>query len=65
MSDTVIKELWQIKDVIAREKGYNIDELVAYLRGKEWSANRQVVDLRGKKEAAAQGVLADVEKMDR
>ena len=34
MSDEIIKELWQIKDNIAREHGYDIDALVAHLRTK-------------------------------
>ena len=32
MSDQIIKELWQIKDSIAREHDYDIESLVAHLQ---------------------------------
>ena len=32
MYDEVIRELWQVKDSIARENGYDIETLVAHLR---------------------------------
>ena len=35
MSDEIIEELWRIKDSIAREHGYDIEALVAYLQSKE------------------------------
>ena len=35
MSDEIIKELWQIKDSIAQEHGYDIETLVAHLQTKK------------------------------
>ena len=35
MYDEVIRELWQVKDSIARENGYDIETLVAHLRKME------------------------------
>jgi len=64
-ADTIIKELWQVKDAIALEQGYDIDELVAYLQGKEWSSDRQVLDLRARREVADQGTSMDSSKIDR
>ncbi len=52
MSDEIIKELWQIKDRIAREHGYDIDALVTYLRTKERPEGQRVVDLCAMREAA-------------
>ena len=33
MADEIIKELWAIKDAMAREAGYDVSRLVAGLRG--------------------------------
>jgi len=41
MTDEIIKELWRIKDDIAREHSYDLDRLVADLRNTETSANRR------------------------
>ena len=54
MPDNIIKELWQIKDSIAREHGYNIEALVAHLQTKERPEGQRVVDLRAMTEAAEQ-----------
>ncbi|MCE2433674.1 MAG: hypothetical protein J4F29_12255 [Candidatus Latescibacteria bacterium] len=54
MSDEIIKELWQIKDSIAQEHGYDIEALVTYLQTKKRSEDQQVVDLRALKETAGQ-----------
>ncbi len=35
MADEIIEELWKIKDDIAREHGYDIRRLGAYLRSLE------------------------------
>lgn len=62
MPDEIIKELWQIKDGIAREHGYDIEALVAHLHTKERPAGQQVVDLRAIREAAEQDAPADADK---
>ena len=35
MSDEIIEELWRIKDAMAREHGYDVGRLAAYLQGKK------------------------------
>ena len=35
MADEIIKEVWRIKDDMAREHGYDIDRLAAYFRRRE------------------------------
>ena len=55
MSDELIEELWQIKDSIAREHGYDVDALVAHLRTQERMESRRVVDLHAAREAAEYG----------
>ena len=62
MSDAIIKELWQIKDGIAREHGYDIEALVAHLQTKKRPEGQRVVDLRAMREAAEQGAPADTGK---
>ena len=52
MPDELIEELWQIKDGIAREHGYDVDALVAHLRTWERMESRRVVDLRAARGAA-------------
>ena len=37
MTDEVLKELWATKDSIAKEHGYNIDELAEYFLQKQSS----------------------------
>ena len=34
MIDTILKDLWAVKDNIAREHNYDLDKLVAYLQIK-------------------------------
>ena len=59
MSDEIIKELWQIKDSIAREHGYDIERLVAHLRKRKRPKGQQVVDLRARRGQADQGDPAE------
>jgi len=59
MSDEIIKELWQIKDSIAREYGYDIEALVAHLQSKKKPAGQRVVDLRARRRATEQGAAGD------
>jgi len=49
MPDEIIKELWGIKDGIAREHGCDIDAFVAHLRARERSERETVVDLHAMK----------------
>ena len=51
-------KLWQIKDSMAREHGYDIDVFVAHLQSRQRAADRQVVDLRAMKEAAERAASA-------
>ena len=62
MSDAIIKELWQIKDSIAREHGYDIEALVAHLQTKKRPEGQRVVDLHAMRETAQQGAPADANK---
>ena len=45
MSDEIIQEIWKIKDEIAKECGYNLEQLVSRLRQKEKMASSPTVDL--------------------
>lgn len=58
MADEIIKELWQIKDHMAQEYGYDIDTFVAQFQRRQQVESRQVVDLRAMKEAAGQAASA-------
>src|SRR5215475_4560039 len=62
MSDEIIKELWQIKDNIAWEHGYDLKALVAHLQTKKRPEGQCVVDLRAIREAAEQGAAGDALK---
>ena len=35
MADEIIKELWRIKDEMAREHGYDVRRFAAYIRSRE------------------------------
>ena len=59
MADEIIKELWKIKDGIAKENGYDVKALAAYLKNKKHAVNYQVVDLRIMKQASDQNVKLD------
>jgi len=59
MSDEIIKELWQIKDSIAREHGYDLEALVAHLQTKKRPEGQRVVELRAIRGAAEQGAAGD------
>lgn len=52
MADEIITELWEIKDGLAREHGYDLDALVAHLQDKKMTVSREVVDLSSGREAA-------------
>ena len=59
MSDKIIRELWKIKDNIAQEHGYDIDALVAHLRGQRRPGNHRILDLQAIKKIAEQGGAVD------
>ena len=59
MSDEIIKELWQIKDRIAQEHGYNIEALVTHLQTKKRPEGQKVVDLSALKENTGQGASGE------
>ena len=59
MPDAIIEELWQIKDSMAREHGYDLDAFVTHLQSRKRAADRQVVDLRAIKEAAERAASAN------
>lgn len=46
MKNEILEELWQTKDAVAKEYGYDIDSLVKGLRKKEVSEKARVIDLR-------------------
>ncbi len=62
MPDEVMKELWEIKDSIAREHGYDIDALVAHLRARERPVGERVVDLAAVRRSTDQAAPADGDK---
>jgi len=45
MADEIVRELWRIKDEIAREYDYDLDALVAHLRDEGRKSGRSPVDL--------------------
>lgn len=45
MADEIIRELWRIKEEIAREHGNDIDRLVAYFRSRPRQPGERYVDL--------------------
>ena len=46
MPDEIMEELWQIKDDIAREHGYDIRRLAAHLQAIERARLGQALDAR-------------------
>lgn len=51
MPDAIMKELWDTKDAIAREHGYNMEALIAHLRSMKRPKNQKVVDLRAERDS--------------
>jgi hypothetical protein len=45
MSDEIIRELWRVKEEIAREFNYDVAALVADLRRRQGESGKEVVDL--------------------
>lgn len=59
MPDAIIKELWETKDAIAGEHGYNVKALAAHLRARKRPRNQRVVDLRAERDSAGRCDSAD------
>lgn len=62
MPDEIIKELWQIKDGIAREHSNDIRAFVAHLQSKKRAKGQQIVDLDSLKQAAETQRTAKLKK---
>lgn len=45
MPDEIIEELWRIKDGIAREHGYDVRRLAAYLQSGKRAERERTVDM--------------------
>jgi len=58
MIDKILKELWDAKDNIAKEHGYDLDNLVAYLQFKSKSRSSVFFERTQNKEAE-QGAPVD------
>ena len=59
MTDMIIKELWEIKDSIAHENGYDVETLITYLQKKHNTTNVRMVNLTDKKKSIEQTPAAD------
>ncbi len=53
MADEIIRELWAVKDQIAREHNYDIGELVKTLKRLEAKSGHRIVDLRQRKHTSS------------
>ncbi len=62
MPDEIIKELWEVKDRIAREHGYDVDALVADLRARKTPEGGRIEDLRARTRISEQGGPANAPK---
>lgn len=62
MVDEIIKELWDIKDSIARDHGYDIDTFVTHLQEISKAKDNQVVDLSIFKRSTIHGESTDADK---
>jgi len=62
MPDEIIKELWEIKDGIARQHGYDIEALVANLHTRKRPEGERVVDLRAMRRTTEQRAPPDADK---
>lgn len=51
MSDKVIRELWQVKEELAREFNYDVYALAAEMRRQDRESREKVVDLSSRKPA--------------
>nr|VFK32960.1 MAG: hypothetical protein BECKMB1821G_GA0114241_11328 [Candidatus Kentron sp. MB]VFK35762.1 MAG: hypothetical protein BECKMB1821I_GA0114274_11438 [Candidatus Kentron sp. MB]VFK77356.1 MAG: hypothetical protein BECKMB1821H_GA0114242_112710 [Candidatus Kentron sp. MB] len=56
MKDEVLQELWEIKDELARESGYDIEALFKTLRTVQTSSTHPIVNLAVPKSTVEQTV---------
>ena len=49
MTDEIMREVWAVKDAVAKDCRYKIDVLAARLKKQEETTCRQVVDLTGRR----------------
>ena len=59
MVDEILKELWEIKDSIAKEHENDLDALTSWLKKRRISQNRKVINLKALKRLAEQGAALD------
>ncbi|MHA1919586.1 MAG: hypothetical protein ACTSWX_07565 [Promethearchaeota archaeon] len=59
MVDEILKELWEIKDNIAKEHGNDLDALTTWLKKRSITENRKVINLKTIKRIAEQGAALD------
>ncbi len=55
MADPIIEELWDVKDAIAREHGYDVDALVDALQEKSRARGASTIDLEHEAPAETEG----------
>ncbi len=58
MSDEIIREVWDIKDAIGKEANYNLHSLGVFLRKRQQTQNKQVVDLSSKRKIITKKITA-------
>lgn len=59
MADEIIKELWKIKDNIAKEYNYDLRALAVYLKNKKHEGDHQTIDRRADKKTTEQNFGLD------
>ncbi len=55
MVDKMLRELWEIKDNIAKEYDNDLYKLASWLKKRKIAENRRVINLKAIKEIAEQG----------
>lgn len=48
MKDEIIQEVWKAKDELAARHNHDVRRMATYLRGKEQSSGRIVIDLHAR-----------------
>lgn len=62
MSDEVIEELWQVKDDMARECGYDVNRLIGDLQIRHRQEGNQKFDVECRRVARAQAMIEGIPK---